>query len=96
MKLETINKLCCPFDKDDLRLTIITTDVDRRHILEGILHCDSCSRIYPIIRGIPIMNPDEYREFELEAPVMKRWERYLEGKEFKDFRLRDGDVKKLT
>jgi hypothetical protein len=36
MKIETINKLCCPFDKADLALHIISQDVEK-NILEGLL-----------------------------------------------------------
>lgn len=87
MKLNTIlNKLCCPFDKGDLELKIITQDLEDR-ILEGILSCKNCNRVYPIIKGIPIMSPDEYREHKLEEPVMKRWEKHLEGKKVENFRL---------
>lgn len=75
MKLKTIlNKLCCSFDKGDLTLDIVTQDVEE-NILEGILHCKECSRIYPIVKGIPIMNPDEYREFEMEKPMLKKWKK---------------------
>lgn len=74
MKLSTIlNKLCCPFDKGDLKLEIITQDLNET-ILEGILSCANCKRVYPILKGIPIMNPDEYREFDLEKPMLERWE----------------------
>lgn len=89
MKLETIEKLCCPFDKMDLELKTILTD-DQENILEGWLTCRSCKRIYPIIKGIPIMNPDEYREAHLEQPILDRWQKQLEGKEIKDFRLLEG------
>jgi len=85
MKSETIEKLCCPFDKHDLDLKIILQDIE--NIIEGWLTCPSCNRIYPIIKGIPIMNPDEYREAHLEQPVLDRWQKQLEGKEIKDFRL---------
>ena len=75
MKLETIlNKLCCPFDKADLTLEIVTQDIDE-NILEGILSCTECKRIYPIVKGIPIMNPDEYREFDMEKPMLEKWEK---------------------
>lgn len=75
MKLETIlNKLCCPFDKADLTLDIVTQDIDE-NILEGILSCTECKRIYPIVKGIPIMNPDEYREFDMEKPMLEKWEK---------------------
>ncbi|REG83589.1 Trm112 family protein [Algoriphagus antarcticus] len=88
MKLETINKLCCPFDKQDLILKIILKD-EQDNIHEGWLNCPSCTRIYPIIRGIPIMNPDEYREAHLEQSVLKRWQNQLDGKEIMNFRLID-------
>jgi len=75
MKLETIlNKLCCPFDKGDLNLEIVTQDIEE-NILEGILSCTECKRIYPIVKGIPIMNPDEYREFDMEKPMLEKWEK---------------------
>lgn len=86
MKPETINKLCCPFDKADLSLQIITQDLEK-NILEGLLSCKQCNRYYPIIKGIPIMSPDEYREFDLEQPVIESWNHHLQGKELKNFRL---------
>ena len=88
MKASTINKLCCPFDKEDLKLTVISKDIDE-NIIEGFLTCASCNRIYPMVKGIPIMNPDEYREFKLEQPLLEKWAPYLKGKEIKDFRLLD-------
>jgi len=90
MKLSTINKLCCPFDKSDLELTTITEDTEKR-ILEGWLHCKSCKRIYPIVKGLPIMNPDEYREVELEKPLLEKWSKHLEGKTVHNFRLIEGE-----
>ncbi|MDN5214381.1 Trm112 family protein [Fulvivirgaceae bacterium BMA12] len=74
MKLETIKKLCCPFDKAELTLTSITKDVDG-NVIEGFLSCQDCKRLFPIIKGIPIMNPDEYREFKLEQPLLDRWQK---------------------
>lgn len=78
MKPKTINKLCCPFDKSDLKLTVITKSIDE-NIIEGFLTCQECKRLYPIIKGIPIMSPDEYREFKLERPVLERWKVNLKG-----------------
>ncbi len=87
MQLETvINKLCCPFDHSDLELKPITRD-EQNNIIEGILTCRSCKRIYPIISGIPIMTPDEFREQSLEQPVLEKWEQFLEGKKVEDFKL---------
>ncbi|WP_162418661.1 Trm112 family protein [Cyclobacterium roseum] len=88
MKLATIEKLCCPFDRSDLELTRITEDLDG-NIAEGWLHCTQCKRMYPIVKGIPIMNPDEYREFSLEQPLLERWQKQLKGKQVRNFRLLD-------
>lgn len=84
MKPETIEKLCCPFDKSDLALEIVTRDPEG-NIIEGYFTCQDCNRVYPIVRGLPIMNPDEYREFHLEKPLYQKWG--LKGSE--DFRLLD-------
>ncbi|HEY9196422.1 MAG TPA: Trm112 family protein [Mucilaginibacter sp.] len=72
MRVKTIEKLCCPFDKNDLNLLVLTKDAEQ-NIIEGILTCTSCKRKYPIVYGVPIMSPDEYRQINLEQPVMERW-----------------------
>jgi uncharacterized protein YbaR (Trm112 family) len=72
MRLKTIDKLCCPFDKQDLDLRVLVKDIDG-NILEGILTCTECKRKYPIVYGVPIMSPDEYRQMELEQPIMEQW-----------------------
>src|SRR5690606_30440966 len=88
MKLQTIEKLCCPFDHADLELTVITRDTEDR-VIAGFLTCPSCERLYPIVKGIPIMSPDEYREFSLEQPLIQQWEAHLNGRSFTNFRLTD-------
>lgn len=72
MHLKTINKLCCPFDKQDLSLQVLTRDTGS-NILEGILTCTECKRKYPIVYGVPVMAPDDYRQLELEQPIMEQW-----------------------
>ena len=86
MRIETIKKLCCPFDKEELSLKIITKDAGN-NIIEGVLTCDYCKRYYPIISGIPIMSPDEYREKQFEAPLIEKWEPELSQKNIKDFKI---------
>ncbi|WPC12026.1 hypothetical protein LEQ04_06315 [Riemerella anatipestifer] len=81
-----IEKLCCPFDKQELELTIVKQETEER-VEEGYLFCNNCRRVYPIISGIPIMSPDEYREFELEKPLLNRW---LDNKVDTQFRLIEG------
>jgi uncharacterized protein YbaR (Trm112 family) len=49
MKISTINKLCCPFDKADQELTTITSDTEKR-ILEGWIHCKPYLRNYLIVK----------------------------------------------
>lgn len=85
MRIEMIEKLCCPFDKADLELNIIKRNGD--HIEEGFLTCSVCGRIYPIVKGVPIMSPDEYREAKLELPLFQKWEKHLNGKQVENFRL---------
>jgi uncharacterized protein len=86
MRTKTINKLCCPFDKSDLKLTIIRHEMGG-NILDGILSCKSCDRVYPIVKGIPVMSPDEYREQKLEQPLLDSWKIHLRGKSVENFRL---------
>lgn len=72
MKLETIKKLCCPHDLEDLTLTSIK-NTPEGGVYEGYLHCGHCGRYYPIVKGIPILSPDEYREPSLEKPLLDQW-----------------------
>ncbi|WP_421893830.1 Trm112 family protein [Marinoscillum sp.] len=83
MKKSFFKKLCCPFDKSDLEISVIR-EADQE-ILEGLMTCTTCARYYPIIHGIPIMSPDEYRQPALEAPILQRWG--LEIGEVTNFRL---------
>lgn len=71
MKIDFLKKLCCPFDKHDLNIQVFQQHGDE--IKEGILTCSECKRYYPIVYGIPIMSPDEYRETALELPILERW-----------------------
>ncbi len=93
MKRTTLDKLCCPFDKADLFLQIIAQDL-QENVLEGMLSCKICNRYYPIIKGIPIMSPDEYREFKLEQPQIESWKNHLPGMKFKNHRLENAELGK--
>lgn len=86
MRLTTLKKLCCPFDQADLDLTIVGHNVDG-NVTEGFLVCTTCDRLYPIVKGIPIMSPDEYREFKLEKPLIDRWKKHLKGEVTEKLRL---------
>ncbi|MGF1637253.1 MAG: Trm112 family protein [Cyclobacteriaceae bacterium] len=86
MKKTFVDKLVCPFDKHELELQIFAEDSEG-NILEGMLTCTHCKRYYPIVYGLPIMTPDEYREPALEAPLLKKWEKQLASKKYEGFRL---------
>lgn len=89
MKLETIlDKLCCPFDKGELVLRVLEKD-EEENVQKGLLNCVECERIYPIVSGIPIMTPDEYRESELETPLITQWTKELELLEDDPLKLSD-------
>lgn len=79
MRKEFADKLVCPIDKQELELKVFVTDTEQ-NILEGIFTCACCKRYYPIIYGLPIMSPDEYRQMQLELPMLQRWEKQLNGK----------------
>ncbi|WP_266202632.1 Trm112 family protein [Pontibacter kalidii] len=77
MNASLLNKLCCPIDKHDLNIQIFVKD-ENGEIKEGLLTCPACRRYYPVVYGIPIMTPDEYREKALEEPILKKWGLELE------------------
>ncbi len=95
MKTKTLKKLCCPFDKSDLTLRVITKDEQEENILEGILSCNECKRVYPIVSGIPIMNPDEFRDFKMEQPMIEKWEKIIESKGESVLHISEGEIKEI-
>jgi uncharacterized protein len=76
MKESLAEKLCCPIDKNDLEMTIIS-QTEEGDIIEALLTCPECKRYYPVIYGVPIMTPDEYRDKKIEASTLKRWEKLI-------------------
>ena len=72
MRKDFLNKLCCPIDKADLKTQIFLQD-EEGQIIEALMTCPKCKRYYPVIYGIPIMTPDEFREKALEEPLLKKW-----------------------
>ena len=86
MKLSTINKLCCPLDKSDLKLHVIEQTLDS-DIRLGSLSCKTCNRFYPIISGIPIMSPDEYRDLTLENKYYQNLNLLTNSQRIVDFKV---------
>lgn len=85
MKASQIDKLCCPIDKHELDIRVFTKH-DNGEIIEALLTCPECSRYFPLIYGIPIMIPDEYRDKTIEGNTLKRW----------GFELKEAESGKLT
>ena len=88
MNASLLKKLCCPIDKHDLEVKIFVQD-EKKNIIEGLLTCSECRRYYPIVYGIPIMTPDEYREKALEAPILQKWGLTIDKTDAKIFLLKE-------
>ena len=86
MKIKTIDKLCCPFDKGDVKLDTIEQTL-QKDIRLGSLTCSQCRQFYPIISGIPIMNPDEYRDLRIESIYYKYLKLEESNRKMENFRL---------
>ncbi len=84
MTKSLLEKLCCPIDKQDLEVNIFTEN-ENGEIHEALMSCPDCKRYYPVIYGIPILIPDEYRDDSLEKPLLKKW----------GFELQDGEQPRL-
>lgn len=93
MRIKTIQKLCCPFDKSDLHFKPITMSEEDR-VVEGVLMCTHCNRVYPIVSGIPIMSPDEYRDFKMEQPLLEKWMSTLGKPEQQQLTIEQGRIKR--
>lgn len=88
MNASLLKKLCCPIDKHDLESKVFVKH-ENGDIMEGLLTCSECRRYYPIVYGIPIMTPDEYRERALEEPILKKWGLGIEITDSKIFLLKE-------
>jgi uncharacterized protein len=88
MKTSFAEKLCCPADKHPLHLKVFRTDSED-NLVEGIFTCPVCRRYYPVVYGIPIMTPDEYREKALEEPILQRWGLTLDTADASHFLLKE-------
>lgn len=88
MKASLTKKLCCPLDKHDLDINIFT-ETENGDILEALMTCSHCNRYFPVIYGIPILIPDEYRDKALEGPLLKKWGYSLKGDNSEQFLLEE-------
>jgi len=66
MKYRLLDLLACPVcrtPKLDLRTFTLEKNSSPQEIKSGMLHCEMCGRVYPIVDGIPRMLPDSSEEF---------------------------------
>ena len=52
MKRTLLNYLACPVCAGDIKLNSVSAE-DGLEVLAGELQCDSCAKIFPIVRGVP-------------------------------------------
>lgn len=72
MKKELMLMLVCPSDKTS-NLDLIEFEINNLEIESGLLYCHKCVRYYPIINGIPLMLPDNQRNFISESRFLSKW-----------------------
>ena len=60
MRETALEYLSCPVDMTSLKVYSVIRNHDE--VMEGILHCPSCKRWYPITEGIPVFYRDEDRK----------------------------------
>jgi len=92
MRSSLTKKLCCPIDKHSLEINILT-QTEEDEILEALMFCPECQRQYPVIYGIPILIPDEYRDRKLEEPILQEWNANLELQDTEQPQLTSPDHK---
>lgn len=72
MRRELYQKLACPYDKA-APLALSVFRLSGEAISQGLLECPRCERYFPIIGGVPVLLPDEYRDPALEMPFLQHW-----------------------
>lgn len=71
MKRKLMEILACPIDKHHpLKLHVFS---EKDEIVDGLIVCPKCSRVYPIIDEIPHMLPDELRERNEDLAFLRKW-----------------------
>ena len=68
MRHDLMDILACPLCKGPL--TLAATREEGGEVLEGALHCATCSETYPIVDGIPNLLPPDLRR-AMEAETLK-------------------------
>jgi len=76
MRMELMDVLACPIDKH-YPLDLHVFEKKDGEVEEGIIFCSKCGRVYPIIRKIPELLPDDMRDVESDVAFLKKWHKKL-------------------
>lgn len=60
MKSALLKILSCPYNEDS-HLEMSVRKKENDEIIEGVLKCEKCERIFPIINGVPYLLPDDLK-----------------------------------
>ena len=63
--------LACPIDKNH-PLELFEINQKEDVIIEGVIFCPKCSRLYPIMEEIPIMLHDDLRDKKHEMEFLNK------------------------
>ncbi len=59
LNTKLLDIVCCPYDKGKLELK---SNIDKQtEVLEGVLICENCQRVFPIIDKLPYLLPDDLK-----------------------------------
>ncbi len=61
MKATLLSFICCPVCREDLRLDVIHRD--QENIEAAILTCTACSKLFPVVAGVPRLLPNAINDF---------------------------------
>ena len=69
-----LNYFCCPACSQDLLIkTFVSDQKDPSIVMEGVLYCELCRTLYPILDGIPFLLDGCYYEYIDITSFMRKW-----------------------
>lgn len=96
MRIRLLKILVCPACRGDIELSNGAGCEEPDEIEEGSLRCRTCSRVYPIRHGVPILLPDGKKGKSEEWSFDFQWKLRFAGKLEKDSWLWGKDLTRLS